>query len=62
MRFTAQVSALALGLAVGLTGVADANPGDPNRPSVPWANSWKEAVEEASARNVPIFVSFHQDN
>ncbi|RMG18609.1 MAG: hypothetical protein D6731_01650 [Planctomycetota bacterium] len=36
-------------------------PGDPYRPSVRWASSWKEAVEEATARNVPIFVTFHQD-
>jgi hypothetical protein len=61
MRLQISVGALALGLVASFTGTALAAPGDPNRPSVQWANSWKEAVEEASARNVPIFVSFHQD-
>ena len=53
---------IGLALAIGLMiapGVALAGPGD--KPSVKWANSWKEAVAEATARNIPIFVSFHQD-
>ena len=55
---------LAAGIAavVGFAGPAVAGPGPGGKPSVKWANSWKEAVEEATARNVPIFVSFHQDN
>ena len=47
------------GLAVGLLGTAHAGPGA--KPTVEWAKSWNEAVEEATARNVPIFVSFHKD-
>ena len=27
-----------------------------------WAHSWQSALEEAKVRNVPIFVSFHQDH
>jgi hypothetical protein len=46
-------------IGLALAGPAVAGPGD--KPSVRWANSWKEAVEEATARNVPIFVSFHKD-
>lgn len=56
-----QAAALS-GLAVGLFGLASASPPPPNKPSVQWAKTWKEAVEEAKARNVPIFVSFHMDN
>ena len=56
---TLRALALLAGCAVGLAGTAEAGP---NKPSVQWAKSWKEAVEEATARNVPIFVSFHQDN
>ena len=33
-----------------------------DRPALRWAKSWEAAVEEAQARNVPIFVSFHMDN
>ena len=33
----------------------------PEKVSVPWADSWDAAVKEASARNLPIFISFHQD-
>jgi hypothetical protein len=58
---TTRVLSAAL-MAAALAGPAVAAPGDPSRPSVKWANSWKEAVEEATARNVPIFVTFHQDN
>ncbi len=54
------VGALALaGFAAGLAGLAQAGPGA--KPTIQWASSWEEAVEEATARNVPIFVSFHQD-
>jgi hypothetical protein len=49
---------LAGGLAVGLLGLAGAQP---EKPSVRWADSWEAAIEEATARNVPIFVSFHKD-
>ena len=61
LRVVLTLVPVALGVALALTGTANAEPGDPNRPSVKWAKSWKEAVEEASARNVPIFVSFHKD-
>jgi len=46
---------LALALGGGTVGAA------PDRPTIQWANSWQEAVEEATARDVPIFVSFHKD-
>ena len=52
--------ALLAGLSLGLAETVEAAPGP--KPSVAWANRWKEAVKEATARNVPIFVSFHQDN
>ena len=45
-------------LALGLAGMAEAVP---DKPSVQWAQSWEAAVEEATARNVPIYVTFHQD-
>ncbi len=56
--------AVLTGLTVlGLAGMAHAGPPPPsNKPSVQWASSWEAAVEEAKARNVPIFVSFHMDN
>lgn len=47
-------------LALGSGPAGAAPPGD-SRPTIQWANSWQEAVEEATARNVPIFVSFHKD-
>ena len=56
---TLRALALLAGCAVSLAGTAEAGPG---KPSVQWAKSWKEAVEEATARNVPIVISFHQDN
>ena len=46
------------GIAFSLAGLAEAVP---DKPSVQWASSWEAAVEEATARNVPIFVTFHQD-
>ena len=54
--------ALVLGLAAGIVGLAQAEPPKPQKPSVQWATNWEAAVEEAKARNVPIFVSFHMDN
>jgi hypothetical protein len=54
-------AALLGGLAVGLAGLAGATPPE-ERPTINWATSWEAAVEEATARNVPIFVSFHMDN
>lgn len=53
-------AALLGGLAVGLAGLAGATPPE-ERPSINWAKSWEAAVEEATARNVPIFVTFHKD-
>lgn len=52
-------AALVVGLAATWSSPARANPDE--RPTIQWANSWEEAVEEATARNVPIFVTFHQD-
>ena len=60
MRRATMRTAVLGGLAVGLAGLAHAAPA--NKPAVQWAKSWEEAVEEAKARNVPIFVSFHMDN
>jgi hypothetical protein len=42
-----------IGLALFLTGAAKP------RPSVAWAVSWSEAVDEAKACNVPIVVHRH---
>lgn len=53
-------AALLGGLAVGLAGLAVGAPPE-ERPSINWATSWEAAVEEATARNVPIFVTFHKD-
>ena len=50
-----------LTLALAGAGAALAAPGA-ERPALRWAKSWEAAVEEAQARNVPIFVSFHMDN
>ena len=52
-------TALLGGLAIGLAGLVNAGP--PPSPGVKWAESWEKAVEEATARNVPIFISFHGD-
>lgn len=57
MRSTAR-AALTGGLLVGLVGLSGAGP---EKPAVRWADSWEAAVKEATARNVPIFVSFHKD-
>jgi hypothetical protein len=54
-------SALLGGLAIGLATVAGGTPPPEERPSINWATSWEAAVEEATARNVPIFVTFHKD-
>ena len=54
-------AALLGGLALGLAGLAGGNPPGEERPSVNWATSWEAAVEEATARKVPIFVTFHKD-
>lgn len=53
----------AVGLAAGLLaiGVGEAGPGG-EKPTINWATSWEMAVKEATARNVPIFVTFHKDN
>lgn len=59
MRITSARAALMVAVGVGLLGPAQAVP---DKPSVNWARSWEEAVEEATARNVPIFVTFHQDH
>jgi hypothetical protein len=54
-------SILAGGLAVAFAGgLAGAAP-DQQRPCVRWAASWDAAVAEATARHVPIFVTFHKD-
>jgi hypothetical protein len=34
----------------------------PAGPEMRWAHSWKEALQEAKERNVPIMVAFHKDN
>jgi len=59
-RYTGALAGLAVATGLTAAGLAQAGPGD--KPTVQWANSWEEAVEEATARNVPIFVSFHMDN
>jgi hypothetical protein len=53
-------AALLGGLAIGMAGLAGATPPE-ERPCINWASSWEAAVEEATARHVPIFVSFHKD-
>jgi hypothetical protein len=52
-------TALAGGLVLGLASVVGAAPGAQR---VQWAESWEKAKEEAEARNVPIYISFHMDN
>lgn len=49
-----------LGAAIGLAGLAGATPPD-EKPNIFWAKSWESAKAEATARNVPIFVTFHKD-
>jgi len=29
---------------------------------IQWSKTWKEALEEAKIRNVPIHVAFHKDH
>jgi hypothetical protein len=53
-------AALLGGLAIGFAGLAGARPEE--KPSINWAVSWEKAVEEATARKVPLFVTFHKDN
>lgn len=48
------------GIAIGLATIAGANPPE-TRPCINWAMSWEAAVAEATARHVPIFVTFHKD-
>jgi hypothetical protein len=31
------------------------------KPSMVWAKTWKEALEEAVIRNVPIYYTVHKD-
>ncbi len=59
---TASMAVLTGLTVLGLAGLAHAGPPPSNKPSVQWAKSWEAAVEEAKARNVPIYVSFHMDN
>jgi hypothetical protein len=41
--------------------VAGPGPTINQKPQPRWALSWEEAKVEAKERNVPIFISFHQD-
>jgi hypothetical protein len=50
------------GLAIGLAGLAGATPPGNEKPTINWAPSWDAAVAEATARHVPIFVTFHMDH
>jgi hypothetical protein len=31
------------------------------KPSIVWAKSWENALAEATARNVPIYLTIHKD-
>ena len=31
------------------------------KPTMVWAKTWKEALEEAVVRNVPIYYTVHKD-
>ena len=57
----ALAASVVLGAAViaALPVVAGGPPGP--RPEPRWARSWDAALAEAKERNVPIFISFHQD-
>ena len=46
---------VAAALVLGMAGLAEAQHLD-------WAKDWDEAVAEATARNVPMFVVFSKDN
>ena len=59
MRTLLKAAALSA-LATGSVGLAVAGPGQ-EKPQIQWVKSWEAAVKEASARNVPIFVTFHKD-
>ena len=58
----AALSVLALGAALlaGRPVAAGAAPG-PAKPQPRWALTWDAALAEAKERNVPIYVTFHQD-
>ena len=48
---------VAAALFVAMAGVASAQD-----KHLDWSKSWDEAVTEATARNVPMFVVFSKDN
>lgn len=52
----------ALTLAAVLPWIATAQAKEKEGPSIRWAQSYKEAVEEARDRNAVIFATFHKDN
>jgi hypothetical protein len=58
---TIAAATLALGAAVLAALPREAGAGTPPRADNRWATSWDGALAEAKERNVPIFVTFHQD-
>ena len=61
-RFRAALAAsVAIGAAVLATLPVLAGGPPAPRPEPRWATSWDAALAEAKERNVPVFISFHQD-
>jgi hypothetical protein len=58
-RFRVAIAALGAAILVGLPVLAGGPPAP--RPEPRWALNWDAALTEAKERNVPIFISFHQD-
>ena len=54
-------AALALGAAVLAGAPVVAGGPQPPKPEPRWALTWDAALAEAKERNVPIFVTYHQD-
>ena len=61
MTRSVHVAALALGAALLAAVPVVAGGPAAAKPEPRWAQSWEAALAEAKERNVPIFISFHQD-
>jgi len=57
------LTALGLALAVHVPSVTagGGKPAAAPKAEPRWAKSWELAMEEAKERNVPIYITFHQD-
>ena len=48
--------------ALTLASAAGAETPGPDAPRMRWAHTWKEALEEAKIRNVPILIAIGSDS